>query len=312
MRLYEQNQLVLAKPEGSYGDDSAPVAANAMLASSIKVNPLEGDVAKRNNFTGFMGNQGSIRTSQYVTVELEVELGGSGTKDLPPAYGVLYRACSWAEVITATTQVDYSLVSTGFESVSLYYYADKALHKVLGTYGSMSFKLGANGIPMAVFKLLGLYVKPTHAASPPAGDFSGFKLPLAVTDATVTTCTFFGQTVNMSDLTVDSGVNAEFVAVINNEGVDITGRAANVNITFEEPEITSINFFDLAQRSQYGALAYQLGTDVIDEGNIFECNVPQIQISSVDRTYNKGIAHLQIQGDVVPATKNSDFTFIHR
>jgi len=309
--LYEQHQLVLAKIEGTYGVDAAPVAANAMMGT-IKVNPLEGNVAKRNNQTGWLGNQGSIRTGSYVTVELAIELAGSGTKDLPPAYAVLYKACGVAEVVTATTKVDYSLIDSNYQSVSLYYYADKALHKVLGARGSVKFGLSAGGIPTLTFSLIGLYVTPSHSATPPTGDFSAFQIPHGVHADTVPVCTFFGQAVNMTELEVDPGMKAVYRNVVNDESVVISSREGSVNITFEEPLVSSVNFFDLAQRSQYGALAYQLGVDVTDAGNIFELAVPQIQITNVSRSYSEGIAHLQLQGDIVPSTRNADLSFTHR
>jgi len=311
-RLLEDRQLLLAKLEATYGTDATPDASNAMLVSSVNVRPIEGNTIDRNNITGYFGSQGSLRVGTYVAVDVEVELGGSGTKDVPVAYSLLYQACATSETVNATTDVTYNLADTAFKSLTIYYYADSTLHKITGVQGSYAFTLGTGGKPVVKFTFFGLYNTPEKAASLPNATYGSFKLPLPVNAANVSTFTFFGQALSMTKLEVDAGVQFKYRNVSDGESITTTGRESKLSLTIEEPEVDTINFFDLSVKNTTGALAYQLGTDVTDDGSIFELAIPNVEVLNVSRTYEDGIAHLNLDVNIVPTGRNLDFSFIHR
>ena len=313
MSSTEQEQVIVAKIETTYGVDATPAAASdAFIVSNLKHTALDGSTEQRNNMTGFLGNQGNIRTGSFVRVEFEVELGGSGTVDVAPPWSVFYRASALALTVNTGVDVSVTPIDASYESLTIYYYAGDVLHSAVGCRGTVKWKLGTDGIPKAVFTFIGLYQTPSKVSKPSA-TFPTVQIPLAVNKANVPVMTFFGQSVSMKTLEVDAGNEVEYDQVVNDESVNMTGRGnGKVNIKFREPDLAVINFFDLAEKSQYGAMAYQLGTDVTDAGNIFEMSVPNIQVSSVERVYEKNISYLQIAGDIVPTARNLDFTVVHR
>ncbi|HJV92178.1 MAG TPA: hypothetical protein VJ572_01830, partial [Azonexus sp.] len=120
----------LAKIEGAYGVDANPSAT--ILLIEPKLTPLESDKAERNVVRHYMGNPQSIPTGFRCKLDFSIELAGSGTKGDAPAYGPLLRACGFAETKTAGVKVAYALVSSAFESATLYYNIGGINYKLLG------------------------------------------------------------------------------------------------------------------------------------------------------------------------------------
>lgn len=102
MALLNRKRTLLAKIETVYGTDSAPTgAANAILCRNLDITPLEGQTVSRDLVRPFYGNSEQLPTSMYVKASFEVEMAGSGTAGVAPAWGPLLRACGFAETILA-------------------------------------------------------------------------------------------------------------------------------------------------------------------------------------------------------------------
>lgn len=310
--LREQEQVILLKKETTYAVDAAPAGVNALLAHDIQINTLEGDVAQRNNYVGFFGNQGSVRLNQYASVKFSVELGGSGAPGTPVPYQVVYLISGHAAVITASTKVDYTPVSEAIDSATLAYYVGPVKHLITGLFGSLTWELNTSGLPRLVFNGVGLYNPATNAGAPAGVDLSAFQVPKAVNAQSVPVCTLDGTAIGMTELTINQGGQVEYFNEVNTEAAGITGRSGTVQVKFREDDPTVKNWWDKAQSNDYVALAFQRGIDVTDAGHIFEIASPRIQLKNCSRSFNKGISYLSLDGDIVPATKNSDYSFTHR
>lgn len=101
MALLTRRRIMLAKIEGTYGTDSSPVAANAMLIRNLDMTPLDAEIVSRDLVRPYFGNYDQIIAAQKVGISFEVELQGSGTAGVAPNYGPLMRACGMAETVTA-------------------------------------------------------------------------------------------------------------------------------------------------------------------------------------------------------------------
>ena len=99
MPLSAKKRLILVKLESTYGTDAAPVAADAILCSSLELSPLEGSSVDRNFIRPYFANSGSIRVENFASVSFETEIAGSGTAGTAPEWDVLIRSCNF----TATT-----------------------------------------------------------------------------------------------------------------------------------------------------------------------------------------------------------------
>lgn len=99
MEKKTRRQALLAKIEATYGDDAAPAAANAILAKNLSIKPLEGQNVSRDLVRPTFGNDMQIPVGTHVSCGFDVELAGSGTGGAAPGWGVLMRACGFAEAI---------------------------------------------------------------------------------------------------------------------------------------------------------------------------------------------------------------------
>lgn len=300
----KSKQVVLfgIRETGVYGDDAAPTAA--MLASNISHTALAGTTATRDNFKGYLGNTGTLRATNYQELTFDVELAGSGAAGTAPAYGGLLRACGVAEVISVGVDVQYSPIDSGHEDGTIYYYYDDILHKMTGVRGSVDFVQDLGGLWKMQFKFIGLY-NDAEEATPSTTNTSLFKTPIVANSQTVSTFSFFGQTMlQMTKLTVTPGIEVNHFDATNQEEVEISDRNGTMSTTIREPDLSTINFFKKTKQGDEGSLTVQLGSTT---GQIVLFDIPNIQLSGTTRGEEQNKSNLTITGDIVPTTAGSDW-----
>lgn len=102
MPLLSRKRSILAKIESTYGTDPAPTgAANAILIRNLEITPQSTENASRDVVRPYLGNSEQIPVAIYTEVDFEIEMAGSGTAGVAPAYGPLLRACAYSETILA-------------------------------------------------------------------------------------------------------------------------------------------------------------------------------------------------------------------
>lgn len=241
-----RNTAILAKTETVYGVDAAPTgAANAMLVSTLSINPLNAQNVDRNNIRSYLGGDEQLVGSRYVEMGFDVELVGAGTLGVVPAWGTLLRACGFAEVVTAGMRVDYVPVSKGFESATIYWYDDGVLHKGLGVRGTASLKLSVGEKPVISCKFVCLYGG-IAVAPAPTTDLEEWQIPEIVLDAnsgnliwgaTHATATapalVGGEFYPSQGLTIDLGISTPFQSLLGGESVPITERKVTGAVKLE-------------------------------------------------------------------------------
>lgn len=122
MALSQRKRLILVKLESTYGTDSVPTATDAVLCKSLNINPLEGSSVQRDLIRPYFSNAGSIRVENFVSIDFETEIAGSGTAGTAPEWGALLKACNFSETITATaitTLTSTAIGAIGSNSVTL-------------------------------------------------------------------------------------------------------------------------------------------------------------------------------------------------
>ena len=150
-------EVILAKVEGTYGVDSVPVeATDAMLVENIG---WSNEGLRMNERPAVRANIGMLQNvfgGRLITMTFDVELKGSGTAvDAPPEFAPLLRACGFGQTINAASNVEYAPVSTGHESVTIYYFQDGIRYIITGCRGNVSFNLETGAIGKASFTLTG-------------------------------------------------------------------------------------------------------------------------------------------------------------
>lgn len=267
-------RVILAGPEATYGQDPTLDAANnAILTTGLTVTPLEADTIDRNLDTDEVGNSELILTGKRVACSFDVELAGSGTVDTPPGWGVLLRACGFAETVNATTDVTYDMVNDldTVDSVYMYLYWVGKLHKLAGARGSVSMNWQSRDVPRLSFTFTGILVPVTEAA-PGTPDYSAFKTPLEVGN-TNTTFTFDGFNPEMESLELDLGYPVNFITRVGHESVELGNPEPSGQMTIKTPALADKDFFALAG----GAPVSMTLTNGSAGGAIAEVTVDEIQ-----------------------------------
>jgi hypothetical protein len=310
-KIYEQDTVTLAKVETTYGTDATPTgAANAMRVKA-NLTFLDGDQEAMEYDAGRGGSKGSIQRNKRVTGDLTCYLSGVGTAGTAPAFGPLLQMAGLKPTITAAEKVVYTPVSDNYDSCTLHVFRGKIKHPMLGARANMELSLGTNALPKFTFNnLIALFADPTQVAAFQTVDFSGFENPLVTDPVSITKMNLFGQAVNMSELMFKMGNTVTYRSVTNDESVQITNRKPQIEITVEEPLLADFNWWE--KLSTFGALEYQLGDDVTDEGSIVELNVPNVQLISIAPSITDGISHLKMVLDIVPTARDNDFELIFR
>lgn len=246
MPRYARNTFILAKLETTYKTDASPTgAANAVQVSNFSSTPLNASNVKRDLIRGFFGGSEELVGTAYQELTFDVELAGSGAAGTAPAWGPLLRACGLAETVTASTRVDYTPVSTAFESLTIYYHDDGVLHKLLGARGTVSFKLALGDRPMLSFRFMGLYSQVTATANP-TPTLTAWKTPLVVTDANTADLMFGGThspsgapaitggtAIPSKGIEVDLGLSVNHTPLLGDESIDITQREVSGKVSLD-------------------------------------------------------------------------------
>ena len=302
MPLLTRKRTILAKLETSYGVDPTPTgAANAILVRNLSITPLNAELASRDLVRPYLGASEQLIASNYVTVEFEVEMAGSGTAGTAPAYGPLLQACGLAEADGAS-DVTYTPVSSAFASVTLYYNVDGVLHKVTGARGNVEFSIQAGQIPVFRFAFTGLYNAPTDTAAPTV-TYTAFQTPLAANNDNTTGFSLFSYSGALSSLSLNLNNQVQYRTLVGAEDVLLTDRAVGGEVVFEAPTIAAKDFFSIALGNTLGALDITHGTTA---GNRVQITSSRVDISNPTYQDQNGIHMLQVPITLVPSTAGND------
>lgn len=287
-----KNTTVLAKIGTTYGTDAVPTgAANAIYVSDVSIKPLEANNVDRNLIRAYMGASENLVGTAFKSLSYSVELVGSGSAGIAPAWGPLLRACGFAETLTATTRVDYLPISTAFEWVDQYYFADGVLHKLLGARGSMSLDLSAGAIPKLKFTFKGIDGG-ISAGTPTGVDYTSWKTPQVITNANTQTllrgCTHTptgvpaltgGTAFPYSKLMLDLGIDAPFIPLVGSESVEIMDRKITGDLELDLTAAQDVSFMADVKANTLASLGLIHGTVTGNKSLIF---APGVQLTNPD------------------------------
>lgn len=268
-----RNTAILAKTEVTYGVDPVPTGgANALLISNQSITPLNANNVDRAIARPYLGGSEQLVGTRYKEVSFDIELVGSGTAGTAPAWGPLLRACGFAETVTASTRVDYLPVSSGYESVTIYYHDDGVQHVLLGARGAVVFTPRIGEIPKMSFRFVGIDGGDTAAANPSV-TLTNFKTPLVVVDANSGDLTFgathsssgapalTGGTVYPSQgLELDMGLTVNFTPLLGGETVEITDRQAVGKVMLDLTAAQEVAFMASVKAATTQSLGLTHGT----------------------------------------------------
>lgn len=291
MPRYIRNTAILAKLEVTEGTDPTPTgSANALLVSDMSINPLNAQNVDRALIRPYFGGSEQLVGTANLEVSFTVELAGSGTAATPPAWGVLLRGCGFSE--TATTFVAYVPdTPANQKSVTIYYYDDGVLHKLLGAKGTFTLAAGVGERPVLQFTFTGRDGG-ISAATNPSVTLTAWRAPAVITDANTGDLTLGGSyasgavtggTVYPSrGLALTLGNQVQFTPLLPGEYVDITAREVTAQVQFDLTAAQEVTFMGTVKANTLQTMSLQHGTAAGATVGIHMAGVQLINPSKAD------------------------------
>ncbi|MCX7062844.1 MAG: hypothetical protein NTZ11_18405 [Gammaproteobacteria bacterium] len=242
---------MLAKVETQYGVDAEPDGAtDGVLIRSMELTPLELETVDNTVVRPYPGSFRQLITARSVRLTVELGMTGFGTAGPAtpiPGYDALLRGCGLARNVSAGVNVTYSLISTGYESLTFYVYMDGVLHIITGARGTVSMSFGLREVPTYRFEFQGLYTPPEDAplVQPALG---AFPTPLPVAVGNTVIANFLGSATGicLNSFEVALGNTLTYRNLVNcREEVLITDRAVTGSFEIEATLLATKDIFSL-------------------------------------------------------------------
>lgn len=306
MSVFWKQMVLLAKLEAAYGiDPMLTGAANAILATDITIDPMQGDDVARNLIVPYLSGQATIPAGLRGVLTFSTEIAGSGEAGVAPAWGPLMRGCAFAEVIEEETSVAYSPITDNQESLYFKYWLGRTLHAFAGARGTGVMTLNAQNIPIIRWTFTGMFVPPSEVdrATP---TFTGFKKPLIVSKANTPVFTVNSVPLVLRNYSLDFGGDVQPRLLANKDEIIVADRAETLNATVEVVPLTTLDPFALATAQT------QIPVEIVHgnvAGNIVTINAPTCQVKRPPAAQNnQGKAERQLSFQPLPTLGNDQYS----
>lgn len=269
--MLTRKSVILAKVESSYGSDSTPVAAtDAILCSEPQIKPI-GKRLERDNIRASISPLQPIIIGEMYEITFVTEIKGSGTAGTAPEIAPLFLGCGMAETVVASTSVAYDPVSSSFDSLSIYFYRDGILHKILGARGDLQAVVESSEYGKISWTFQGIYAGPADV-SLVSGTYNAILPPICVASTfTMGSYTPVARKVEVG-LNNALGRRDDITQTTGLKEIIITRRDTKGSFDPESVLVTTKNFWSEWNASTAQALSCIIG---VTAGNIYEISGPK-------------------------------------
>jgi hypothetical protein len=317
MSRLSRKTAILAKIEATYATDPVPVGTtDALLVSNQQINPLNAQNVDRALVRDYLGGSEQLVGTVFIDCSFDVELQSSGAAGTAPAWGPLLRACGFAETISAAARVEYNPISTAFESVTIYYYDDGALHKLLGARGSFKLGMGVGNRPLISFKFIGIDGGVTTAANP-AQTLTAWKTPAVIASANTGSllfgCTYAtgaltgGTAYTSKGIDIDSGIAVNHIPLLGGESVDLTARNVTGKISLDLSAAQEVTFMTAVKANTLQSIGQLHGSVTGSKIIVFN---PAVQLINPKKEDDKGRRLIGFDTRHVPLVGNDELLIV--
>jgi hypothetical protein len=302
-------EVILAKIEGTYGVDAVPVEGiDAMLVENISWSQEGLRMNERPAVRASIGMLKQVFGGRLMTITFDVEMKGNVAAGTAPEHGPLLRACGLDETLVALTSAIYAPVSTGHESITIYYFQDGIRYNILGCRGNVSWAMEAGALGKMSFTFTGHLVEPTDVAL--ATPVLIATVPVAILSGAFA---IGGFSAIVSSLSFDLGNTLAMPPDINaSDGfaeVQITGRDVNGSYDPEsELQATENPHADLIAGTE---LALTIGPIGTVGGNIINVDFPAVAYRDLSPGDRDGIRTYEIPFGAAEATTDDEISIAY-
>lgn len=311
--------VILAKVETTSGTDSTPVnTSNALEVSDLSITPLDAKNVDLDTIQGWFGNSISLVGTASVKCSFSVHLAGSATAATAPAWGALLQGCANAETTGLTTpdRVEYLPATDSLKTLTIYWYDDGVLHKLLGCFGNVKMSVKSGEAPKLTFDFVGLDGGVT-AVSNVVPTLTMWKTPVAVTKANVTDiklgCTYSagalsgGTAYNSTGLMIDWGNEVEFAPMLTTEEVILKDRNMTGSLSLELTAAQEVTMMATVKANGTQGVGFVLGTAT---GNKIMLHMPAVQLLNIKKEEIAGKRIIGLDMRMLPVSGNDELRIV--
>jgi hypothetical protein len=221
-----------------------------------------------------------------------------------------------AETVTALARVEYNPISTGQQSLTIYYYDDGVLHKALGCMGNVELSMAEGERPMLKFSFTGLDGGTTATANPSL-TLTAWRAPLVITDAnsgdiklggTYATGAVTGGTVYPSrGLSLNLGNTVAKVPLLGGQAVDLTDRDTTGSVQLELSAAQEVSFYTDVNANTLSSLSFEHGSAA---GHRLLVWAPSVQRTNPKHADYEGRIHHTLDLRLLPASGNDELRLV--
>jgi hypothetical protein len=319
MARIAKKTVVLVKVETTSGTDSVPTgAANAIQVMDLNITPLDASNIDTNPITSYFGGGVQLVGTASVKCSFSVLLAGSGTPATAPAWGALLLACGNAETTGLLTpnRVEYLPATDALKTVTIYWYDDGLLHKLLGTFGNVKLSAKSGEAPKLTFDFVGLDGGVTAVANATAV-LTGWRVPVGVTKANVTDINLGGTYAagaitggtlyNSTGITLDWGNSISFAPLLSKEEVVFADRDMTGTISLDLTAAQEVTQMASVKANTLTSMAFVLGTVA---GNKIMLHMPSVQLINPKKEEFNGMRLIGFDLRVLPVAGNDELRIV--
>lgn len=319
MSRFIRKTVILVKPETTSGTDAVPTgSANAIQAMDMSITPLDAANIATNVMAPWFGGSAQLVGPASVKCSFSVLLAGAGTAATAPAWGNLLLGCANAETTGLLTpnRVEYLPATDSLKTVTIYWYDDGLLHKLLGCFGNVKLSAKSGEAPKLTFDFIGLDGGVSAAANATAV-LTGWKVPVGITKANVTDiqlgCTYAagalsgGTAYNSTGLTLDWGNKTAFSPMLTTEQVVLTDREVTGTISIELSAAQEVTQMAAVKANTLTGVGFVIGTAT---GNKIMLHMPSVQLINPKKEDFNGMRLIGFDMRVLPVSGNDEVRII--
>ena len=319
MARLPRRTVILAKVETTQGTDAVPTgAANAIQVTDFSITPLDAQNIDTNMLLPYFGGTPSLVGPASVKCSFTVLLAGAGLAATAPAWGQLLIGSANSETTGLLTpnRVEYLPATDLLKTLSIYYYDDGLLHKLLGCFGMVKLSAKVGEAPKLMFDFIGIDAGVSAVANATAV-LTGWKLPVAITKVNVTDvnlgCTYAtgaltgGVQYNSTGLMLDWGNKVEFSPMLTLEEVIINDRSITGSVSLELTAAQEVTLMASVKANTLQGMGFVIGTT---SGNRLMLHAPAAQLINPKKEEVNGKRVIGFDIRCVPVNGNDELRII--
>lgn len=311
--------VILAKIETTNGTDAVPIgASNAMQVLNLSITPLDAKTVDVAAITPWFGGSQQLTATASVKCSFSVMLAGAGLAATAPAWGSLLLGCANSETTGLVTpnRVEYLPATDLLKSLTIYWYDDGVLHKLLGCFGNVKLSAKSGEAPMLTFDFVGLDAGVSATANATAV-LTGWKTPAPVTKANVTDiligCTYSlgalagGVSYNSTGLTLDWGNQVAFAPMLTTEQVVLTDRDVKGSMSLDLTAAQEVAMMATVKANTTTGVGFVIGNT---SGNKIMLHAPAVQLLNPKKEDFNGMRLIGYDMHLNPVAGNDEIRII--